>query len=184
MTRRPLACSNRMIGVLLALCIVLPLNAQADVFRGLTQTGPSFVLGVKSKPGFDFKPIFLRQQTPVQRHVQTSATAMVQAHFQRLQGVTAEPEFDLWCESQLGFDKLKHMVLSFFVTLSFQYILETKFSIPKPVAFIVSATAMTLLGLAREYDDWNNPDKHCFSTVDIIANTAGILGSAVVVFKF
>ena len=184
MTRRPFAWRKQLIRVFFALFLFVPSYAQADVFRGLLQSSPDFLHIDTDRSAFEFNPIFFRHETPAQRSIHTSATAMVQAHFQRLQGPTNEPEFDLWCESQLGLDKFKHMVLSFFVTLSFQYILETKLSVPKPVAFIVSATAMTLLGVAREYDDWNNPDKHCFSTVDIIANTAGILGSAVVVFKF
>jgi hypothetical protein len=108
----------------------------------------------------------------------------LQSQFEYLQYQEDNPEFTWWCESQFGFDKFKHMVLSFFATLSIQYILETKLSVSKPWAFIISATSISLLGLVREYDDWNNPDKHCFSSVDLIANSIGVLGGAVVVFTF
>jgi hypothetical protein len=87
------------------------------------------------------------------------------------------------CEEFWGPDKWRHVAVWFAGTLGIYLFFKTVFKASKLVSYLLSATAMSIVGLAREISD-SNSEKDCFSEQDLLANSIGILAAGVVITIF
>ena len=83
-------------------------------------------------------------------------------------------------DSWIAIDKLQHLSYSFFIALGCQYILVNKMDINEPDALPISSTTSFGLGLLKELNDKKGKSGF-FSHKDMVANSLGILLSAMVV---
>ena len=97
----------------------------------------------------------------------------------RLLGTTEDPN----CDDFWGPDKWRHVAVWSVGTLGIYLFFKTVFKTSKLVSYLLSATAMSMIGLAREFSD-SNSEKDCFSEQDLLANTLGILAAGVVITIF
>jgi len=73
----------------------------------------------------------------------------------------------------IGFDKIQHTAVSCLLTLSGQYIFESKSDLKNKEALLFSASAAAGIGLAKELNDMNVREEQ-FDWGDMIANILGI----------
>ncbi|MFV1981144.1 MAG: hypothetical protein ACC655_08335 [Rhodothermia bacterium] len=98
----------------------------------------------------------------------------------QLQSTTSDPA---GCDKFWGADKWRHVGVWTAGTLGTYLFFKTVFKSSKLVSYLLSATVMTVVGLAREFSDLNS-QKNCFSEQDLVFNTAGILAAGVVISIF
>jgi len=79
----------------------------------------------------------------------------------------------------VGHDKLQHVAVSCLLSLSGQYVLETKSDMNKNNALICSATTSAIVGMTKELNDMQIRSKQ-FDWGDMLANIVGI-GLAIVI---
>ena len=87
------------------------------------------------------------------------------------------------CSEFWGPDKWRHAAVWFGGSLGVYLFFKTVMKTSKLVAYLLSATVMSLIGVAREISDANS-SKNCFSEQDLFANTVGILSAGVVIAIF
>ncbi len=87
------------------------------------------------------------------------------------------------CDNLWGADKWRHVGVWFAGTLGTYLFFKTAFKGSKLVSYLLSATVMSVVGLAREISD-SNSKKNCFAEQDLMANTIGILAAGVVITIF
>lgn len=87
------------------------------------------------------------------------------------------------CDEFWGPDKWRHVAVWFGGSLGIYLFFKSVLKTSKLVSYILSATVMSVIGIAREISDANS-DKNCFSEQDLFANTVGILAAGVVIAIF
>jgi len=97
----------------------------------------------------------------------------------RILNTNADPD----CDEFWGPDKWRHAGIWFTGTLGIYLFFKNVFKASKLASYLLSATVMSIVGLAREISD-SNSDKNCFSEQDLLANTMGILAAGVVITIF
>jgi hypothetical protein len=119
---------------------------------------------------------------PLTNRFSASATSSVVSGpvgVSRFLAATEDPD----CEEFWGPDKWRHIGVWFVGTMGIYLFFKNVFKASKLASFLVSAVAMTVVGLAREFSD-SNSEKNCFSEQDIFANSLGILAAGVVIAIF
>lgn len=107
--------------------------------------------------------------------------------FNPLHTMASPPDDDLqaqFCADQAGGEWITHYGMSLITTLGMQYILESRFEMPRRWAFVLSALSGLGIGFAKEYHDWKNTAENCFRCEDLWASSIGVLSGAVVIFTF
>ena len=87
------------------------------------------------------------------------------------------------CNEFWGPDKWRHVAVWFGGSLGIYLFFKTVLKTSKLVSYLLSATVMSVIGVAREISDANS-EKNCFSEQDLLANTVGILAAGVVIAIF
>lgn len=88
------------------------------------------------------------------------------------------------CDGWTGQDKLKHAAFSFTITASTYYLVKNATNLSRRQALWVSLGTTTVIGLTKEWLDWENPDKQCFSAGDMLANGAGMFVASLFILRF
>ena len=73
----------------------------------------------------------------------------------------------------IGYDKIQHVAVSCLLTLSGQYVLETKSDLNQDNALIYSASSSAMIGLSKELNDMKTRVIP-FDWGDMLANFVGI----------
>lgn len=84
---------------------------------------------------------------------------------------------DAW----IGADKVKHLGVSFMVTLSTQYFLVRRMDLPDDRAWRASAATALAFGLFKELADSQRPHQPLFSWRDMAWNAAGVAAAVAVI---
>lgn len=79
------------------------------------------------------------------------------------------------CDGWTGQDKVKHVVFAFSVTASVYYLMKNTTNLSRSQSLLLSFGTMTAIGLTKEWLDWENDAKRCFSAGDMTANGVGML---------
>ena len=79
----------------------------------------------------------------------------------------------------IGYDKIQHVAVSCLLTLSGQYVLETKSNFNQDNALMYSASSSVMIGLTKELNDMKTRSSP-FDWGDMLANFVGI-GLAVLI---
>ena len=81
----------------------------------------------------------------------------------------------------VGYDKIQHVAVSCLLTLSGQYVLESKSNLDQDNALMYSASSSAMIGLTKELNDMKTRTTQ-FDWGDMLANFVGIgLAVAIIV---